>query len=314
MNETSTLHPRNPHRERYPFDLLTAACPELKPFVLLSPAAEWTIDFADPEAVKWLNKALLKHYYGVQEWDIPPGYLCPPVPGRADYLHHIADLLAASNKGKIPKGKQVKCLDVGVGANCIYPIIGAKVYGWSFVGTDIDPVAIASAQKIIASNPALTPLVECRLQPDAKSIFNGMIRDREYFDLTVCNPPFHDSPEAAQAGSIRKVTNLTQKKTNQPVLNFGGQNAELWCEGGELAFIQRMIQESRQFGQSCYWFSTLVSKQSNLKDLYAALEKAGVSDHKTLPMAQGNKISRVLAWTFLNPKQQAAWQMLRWGK
>jgi 23S rRNA (adenine1618-N6)-methyltransferase len=141
-----------------------------------------------------------------------------------------------------------------------------------------------------------------------------MIRDREYFDLTVCNPPFHDSPESAQAGSIRKVTNLTQKKTNQPVLNFGGQNAELWCEGGELAFIQQMIQESRHFAQSCYWFSTLVSKQSNLKDLYAALEKAGVTDHKTLPMAQGNKISRVLAWTFLNPKQQAAWQTLRWGK
>lgn len=314
MTTPSSFHPRNLHRDRYPMDQLTTACPELKPFVLLNPAKEWTIDFADPEAVKWLNKALLKHYYGVQEWDIPPGYLCPPVPGRADYLHHIADLLAASNKGKIPKGKQVKCLDVGVGANCIYPIIGAKVYGWSFVGADIDPVAIASAQKIIASNPALTPHIECRLQPEAKSIFKGMIRDREYFDLTVCNPPFHDSQEAAQAGSIRKVTNLTQKKTNQPVLNFGGQNAELWCEGGELAFIQRMIQESRQFGQSCYWFSTLVSKQSNLKDLYAALEKAGVTDHKTLPMAQGNKISRVLAWTFLNPKQQAAWQMLRWRK
>jgi 23S rRNA (adenine1618-N6)-methyltransferase len=89
--------------------------------------------------------------------------LRPPIPGRADYIHYIADLLAENNGGKIPKGKQIKCLNIGVGANCIYPIIGNQEYGGSFVGADVDPVSIASANKIIEFNPFLKPVAETLL-------------------------------------------------------------------------------------------------------------------------------------------------------
>src|SRR5690606_24715537 len=114
-----------------------------------------SIDFFNPQAVKALNKALLFYYYDIVYWDIPENYLCPPIPGRADYIHYIADLLADNNKGIVPTGSEIKCLDIGVGANCIYPIIGVKEYGWSFIGADIDALAIKSAKKIIASNPSL---------------------------------------------------------------------------------------------------------------------------------------------------------------
>src|ERR1035437_1265681 len=93
------LHPRNRHRERYDFTLLCKSYPDLKRYVALNAYNDESIDFSNAEAVKALNKALLKHYYDISFWDIPAGYLCPPIPGRADYIHHIAELLATTNGG-----------------------------------------------------------------------------------------------------------------------------------------------------------------------------------------------------------------------
>lgn len=309
----SGLHPRNRHRERYDFKRLTESCPELAQYVKLNLYNDESVDFFNPEAVKILNKALLKHYYDIGYWNIPPGYLCPPIPGRADYIHHIADLLAGGNHGKIPVGNRIKCLDIGVGANCIYPIIGNNDYGWSFVGSDIDPVSIESATKIVEMNDNLHGKIELRLQSNPKDIFNGIIRKDERFDLTVCNPPFHASLAASQSGTLRKLNNLNPGKINRPILNFGGQNSELWCEGGEERFVRDMIFQSRQFVTSFYWFSTLISKESNLKSAYEALKKAKAVEVKTIPMGQGNKISRIIAWTFLTPEQQKEWIIRRWG-
>ncbi|WP_266203595.1 23S rRNA (adenine(1618)-N(6))-methyltransferase RlmF [Pontibacter kalidii] len=308
----SALHPRSKHRERYNFEQLVASCPDLKPFVKLNEYQDESVDFFDPKAVKALNKALLAHFYGIKHWDIPNNYLTPPIPGRADYIHHVADLLGATNQGKIPTGKKIKCLDVGVGASCIYPIIGNKEYGWSFIGADIDPVSIHSSNNIVQANPSLQGNVELRLQPDSKHIFHGIIRKAECFDLTICNPPFHSSLAEAQAGTMRKLKNLQQKRITKPTLNFGGQNAELWCQGGERKFVENMVSESKQFATSCFWFTTLLSKESNLKSVLYAIKAAGASEIKTIPMGQGNKISRIVAWTFLTPEQQKNWVATRW--
>lgn len=310
--ETLALHPRNKHRGRYHFNELISSFPQLGPMVRLNQYNDESIDFSDPEAVLLLNKALLKHYYGISHWSIPKSYLCPPIPGRADYIHHIADLLARGNKGVIPTGKKIKCLDVGVGANCIYPIIGAKEYDWSFVGSDIEPVAIQSAAKIIDSNPALRGKVELRLQGDAGNIFRGIVKKNEHFDLTICNPPFHASPEEAQAGTLRKLSNLNRKRITKATLNFGGENKELWCTGGEEKFVQRMVAQSKPLALTCCWFSTLIAKSAHLKTVYAALKKTAAVEVKTIPMHQGNKTSRLVAWTYLAKEQQRKWINTRW--
>ena len=312
LKEKLQLHPRNKHRARYDFKELLEVCPELSPFVIVNAYQDESIDFSDPVAVKMLNTALLKRYYDLDYWDIPAHYLCPPIPGRADYIHHIAQLLGNNNYGKIPTGKHIICLDVGVGANLVYPIIGSKEYGWSFIGSDIDPVAIAAANKIIALNPALQGLVECRLQPNSKDTFQGIIHQEELIDLSVCNPPFHASPEEAQAATLRKVNNLQLEKTTVPSLNFGGQPGELWCFGGEEKFVRDMINQSRQFAASCFWFSTLISKKTTLPAIYMALDKVAATVVKTIPMGQGHKTSRIVAWTFLTKEQQQAWKNLRW--
>ncbi len=199
--QKTELHPRNRHRGRYNFEVLVRSCPVLKQFVITNAYNDTSIDFFNAAAVKMLNKALLKHYYNISNWDIPENYLCPPIPGRADYIHHVADLLAGSNNGKIPTGNTVKCLDIGTGANCIYPIIGIHEYGWSFSGTDIDPVAIDAARVIVKLNPSLKGKVELRLQLNADDIFRGIIHQGEHYDVTICNPPFHASA-AAGSGSV----------------------------------------------------------------------------------------------------------------
>jgi 23S rRNA (adenine1618-N6)-methyltransferase len=307
--EKTTLHPRNLHRFGYDFELLTLNYPQLGEFVFTNEHNSRTIDFSEPEAVKALNNALLISNYDIQSWDIPTDFLCPPIPGRADYIHYLADLLATSNNGVIPQGETVMGLDIGIGANCIYPILGNSIYGWSFVGTDIDEKAIQNCKKIISHNPKLTEAISLQLQVNSRFIFKKIITPEDRFTFTICNPPFHSSSEEATKSSIRKVTNLDSNvsKTAKPVLNFGGHNAELWCEGGELGFIKQMIFESAKYPMQCLWFTTLVSKQSNLNTIYKTLNNVGAI-HKTIEMAQGQKTSRIVAWTFMTPAQQKAWK------
>ena len=312
--EKARLHPRNKNRERYDLSALTTATPELKDYVMPNKDGVASVDFSNPLAVKLLNKALLNHYYGIKNWEFPDENLCPPIPGRANYIHHIADLLGESNFGRIPVGDKITCLDIGLGASCIYPIIGVIEYGWKFIGSDIDPKSITSAQHIVDSNPSIKGKIECRLQKKSGDIFNGIISREDKIELTICNPPFHSSMEDAQKGTRRKIKNLSGKTVKKPELNFAGVSNELVCDGGENKFIQHMIRESEKFSKNCYWFSTLVSKQSNLKGIYKLLGEIGTNQVKTIPMGTGNKSSRIVAWTFLSKEEQKEWRETRWKK
>jgi len=291
------LHPRNLHREHYDFTLLCQSLPALSEFVLTNPHGNISIDFSDPKAVLALNQALLKQYYAVDFWHLPPGYLCPPIPGRADYIHGLADLL--TEQGEIPRGKNTKILDIGTGANCIYPIIGSQSYGWSFVGADIDAAALKMADLIVKSNKNLSPFIKLRRQKNNNAIFKGIIKANDKFALTMCNPPFHASMEQAQAGSQRKVTNLNKgKPTQKVVLNFAGQENELCCAGGEIAFLKQMASESVEFASQVTWFSSLVSKSENVAPIKKQLTQLGATQVKVVKMAQGQKVSRFIAWQF----------------
>lgn len=294
-NESSKagMHPRNRFRGGYDFPLLIAASPALKGFVKPNAYGDDSIDYANPLAVKALNQALLRQAYGLPHWDIPEGYLCPPIPGRSDYLHHLADLIGQR------QGPSVRALDVGSGANCIYPLLGACEYGWSFVAAEVDEMAHRWAAKIVAANQAVSGLIECRLQKSRAHCFRGIIQPGEHFDLTMCNPPFHASAAEAAEGTQRKRRQLGLRKA---ALNFGGKSHELWCEGGELAFIRRMMDECVNFAQACRWFTTLVSKSEHLPKLQQVLHQLKPTEVKIIEMAQGQKKSRILAWTFQNKR------------
>ena len=314
MSSPAGLHPRNRHQGRYDFAALTLALPALSAFTTTQPDGETSIDFSDPAAVRALNRALLKTHYGIAHWDLPDGYLCPPIPGRADYLHGLADLLAESNAGAaqtgtIPRGAEIRVLDIGTGANLIYPLLGHREYGWRFVGTDIDVAALRAAGAIVDAN-GLRAAIELRHQPESARIFDGLLRDGEMFDLTLCNPPFHASAEDAARGSRRKWRNLGKAGASRADvrLNFGGRSTELWCAGGEAGFVRRMIRESATIPARVCWFSTLIAKSEHLVDVRRQLKQAGARDVRVVPMAQGNKQSRFVAWTFLDAAQREAWR------
>jgi len=310
--EKTRLHTRNKNRERYDLEALIKVSPELSKHVRPNKYGNDSVDFSKPVAVRLLNKALLNHYYGIKHWEFPDENLCPPIPGRADYLHYMADLLSENNYGNIPTGGKITCLDIGLGASCIYPIIGVTEYDWNFIGADIDPKSIESAKKIVAANPSLQNKVDCKLQENKKDFFYGVIGKDDKIDLSICNPPFHSSLEDAQKGTRRKVKNLSGERMKNPTLNFAGINNELIYEGGEHTFIHDMLKESKKFAKNCFWFSTLVSKQSNLKGIYASLNKLEVNQIKTIPMGTGNKSSRIVAWTFLSKSEQKEWREARW--
>ncbi len=312
------LHPRNKHRGRYAFDELIQANPALAKFVQLNAYGDWSIEFANAQAVKALNKALLIQHYNIIDWAIPAQYLCPPIPGRADYVHYLADLVGFSKGNMVAQQANTRVLDIGVGANIIYPLIGQREYGWRFVGADIDTKALANAQRILHANQGLAECIELRLQANSSAIFNGIIQPNDYFNATMCNPPFHASLQEAQAGTQRKLNNLAHhtainsnknrakahENNNAPKLNFGGQAAELYCEGGELAFLRKMISESMQFKHQCGWFTSLVSKAETLPRVYSALKQANVFQFKTIEMSQGQKKSRIIAWTYMGASQR----------
>jgi len=292
------LHPRNLHKQGYDLPSLVESYAPLAPHVTTNAHGNLSIAFADPLAVKALNAALLKQYYNINDWDIPEGALCPPIPGRADYIHWIAELPGLGE----PK---ITLLDIGTGANGIYPLLACQIYGWQCVGSDINTQSLENVASIIANNPSVKGRFTLRTQHDKNRIFDGIIQAGEFYDVSVCNPPFHASQDEAVRASQLKLTKLARNRGEQkaasrsPTLNFGGLEAELWCKGGERLFLKKLIKESQMFSTQCRWFTSLVSKVENVKPAKKMIRKLGAIDIREIEMKHGNKITRILAWTFI---------------
>ncbi|WP_432410928.1 23S rRNA (adenine(1618)-N(6))-methyltransferase RlmF [Rasiella sp. SM2506] len=288
------MHPNNLHNAPYNFEALCKTHPPLQGFVHINSFGKETINFSAAEAVLHLNKALLKHHYQIADWNIPEGYLYPPIPSRADYLFYLNDLLQ-ENKPLQP----IKVLDVGTGANCIYALLAAQLFDWEITGCDIDAIAVTAAQQNILATKGLSEKIEIRHQTNNADIFKGIILPGEFYHATICNPPFYASEKDANKSTLRKLKKLNP---NTSVLelerNFKGRPNELWCNGGEALFIKRMVKQSVAFKKQVGWFTTLVSKSETLLTLYKLLIKVGAT-YETLEMQHGNKITRVVAWRFV---------------
>lgn len=279
------LHPKNKFNNGYNFDALIKVNPNLEPFVSKNKFNVVTIDFSDPAAVKELNKALLFLYDIISVWDFPDENLCPPIPGRLDYIHHLATLLGVEENRNI--------LDIGTGATCIYPLLGVAEYDWNFVATDIDLDSLDTAQDIIYDNK-LEHKIQLRQQLNEQQILKGILEENDSFSAVICNPPFYKSAEEAQGANRRKTRNLG----NNAVRNFSGNNNELWYVGGEKAFLHNYLYESSLFKTKCNWFTSLVSKKDNIESLEKSSKKLGVKEFRVIPMSQGNKVSRIVAWRY----------------
>ncbi|MCL4146762.1 UNVERIFIED_CONTAM: hypothetical protein GTU68_023512 [Idotea baltica] len=279
------LHPRNKFNQGYDFKELIKKNRKLESDVSPNKFGNLSVDFSNPEAVKELNKALLFSYDVISHWDFPDENLCPPIPGRLDYIHHLSDLLSLE--------EDIHILDIGTGATCIYPLLGVAEYKWNFMATDIDLDSLDTAQDIIDDND-LDANIKLRQQFDEQHILKGVLEENDAFSATMCNPPFYKSAEEARGANRRKSRNLG----NNTIRNFSGNNNELWYVGGEKAFLHNYLYESSLFKNVSKWFTSLVSKKENVESLQNSSKKLGVKEFKIIPLSQGNKVTRIVCWRF----------------
>ncbi|CAL5060693.1 unnamed protein product [Urochloa decumbens] len=311
-SDAPSIHPRNRYAAAPPdFAALAELYPSFRPFVSVSDRGRASVDFTDFSATRELTRVLLLHDHGVNWW-IPDGQLCPTVPNRSNYIHWIEDLLSSNLIPPISSSSgKVRGFDIGTGANCIYPLLGASLLGWSFVGSDVTDVALEWAKKNVESNPHLAELIEIRnanaapfpseseaivreniLEPveDAAMqkphVLVDVVKESESFDFCMCNPPFFESIEEAGLN---------------PKTSCGGTAEEMVCHGGELAFVTRIIEDSVSLKNSFRWFTSMVGRKANLKLLMTKAREAGASVVKTTEFVQGQTARWGLAWSFIAP-------------
>ena len=113
-------------------------------------------------------------------------------------------------------------LDIGCGANLIYPLLGAAVNGWRFVAVDVTTVAVRCARRILAANPHLAPLIDIRLVVDGRED-----PDPEHVDPDAehaepgsnsgLSRKVSQGPDTASAASAQKATPSGKDQQRSPV-------------------------------------------------------------------------------------------------
>ncbi|KAG5247909.1 methyltransferase protein [Salix suchowensis] len=325
--ERPTIHPKNKYSDNPPdFSLLASLYPSLKPFVLYYRDGRPRIDWTDFNSTRELTRVLLLHDHGLNWW-IPDGQLCPTVPNRSNYIHWVEDLLSSdiipknSNNGDIVRG-----FDIGTGANCIYPLLGASLLGWNFVGSDVTDVALEWAEKNVKGNQQISELIEIRKVTDCQGAIS--IEDSNCGESVNCenkmdgNVTVVEEVELLPSSSFDPPLDMNKKYSGPPLLlgvvrdgekfdfcmsglnpktSCGGTPEEMVCPGGEKAFITRIIEDSVVLKESFRWFTSMVGRKVNLKFLTSKLREVGVTIVKTTEFVQGQTCRWGLAWSFVPP-------------
>ncbi|KAJ2544086.1 Methyltransferase-like protein 16 [Coemansia sp. RSA 1933] len=258
---------------------------------------KYTMDFKKAEAVRVLNQALLRVYFDLGVV-LPSNALCPAVESRLNYIKWLGHNIVE----EMWPGTAVRGLDIGTGASCIYPLLGARyLRGSEFVGTDINEESVAVARQNVDAN-SLGGRIQVFLNKDRTTVLpidspgfplpdHGA--DGSIFTFCMCNPPFYESREERQ--KLRQM-----KQIGQPTLDTGGKDDELYTEGGEEAFVGRLVEESAVHRTRIRWYTTMVGKKGTLKPLKAKIREAGAKHISECSLIQGRTTRWVLAWTFLD--------------
>jgi 23S rRNA (adenine1618-N6)-methyltransferase len=269
-----------------------------------------------------LTRALLHSHFELYMPSLPEGRLCPPVPNRCNYVSWLKHLLL-SNSNDLYRfcnaagqdglnDLQYNGIDIGTGVSAIYPLLlttklfaksseltcEAQSTKWTFLATDIDPVAIESASKNVQANhlqdeicvalvkeytSALTcnvargPLFAAMEVAKEESMFqngNGGKQDKlddgyPKFDFVMTNPPFYETVEEVttpRAGDKRSRTDIS---INEGVFS----SANVSSEGGDVGFVESIIRDSSFFQNYVTWYTSLIAKRSSLDAIYQKLQK-----------------------------------------
>ncbi|XP_023288443.1 U6 small nuclear RNA (adenine-(43)-N(6))-methyltransferase-like [Orussus abietinus] len=179
-------------------------------------------------------------------------------------------------------------IDIGTGAVCIYPLLFAQIYGSRIIGTEVDSLSIESAVNNIKRNN-LQHLIKV-IHVNENKILKGVIPEDVQYSFVMCNPPFFGFDK-----------HLKKKPKKQPARSApSGSGGELLTEGGEVQFIQRIMEDSIEIKEKIKLYTTMVGRKSSLSLLMKEMERRNIINTTCTEFCQGYTKRWGLAWSFLS--------------
>lgn len=289
MALSKSMHARNRYKDKPPdFAYLASKYPDFKQHIQINLNGRVSLNFKDPEAVRALTCTLLREDFGLSI-DIPLERLIPTVPLRLNYIHWVEDLIGHqdSDKTTVRRG-----IDIGTGASCIYPLLGATLNGWYFLATEVDDMCFNYAKKNVEQNN-LSDLIKVVKVPQKTLLMDALKEESEIvYDFCMCNPPFFANQLEAKG-----VNSRNSRRPPPSSVNTGGIT-EIMAEGGELEFVKRIIHDSLQLKKRLRWYSCMLGKKCSLAPLKEELRIQGVPKVTFTEFCQGRTMRWALAWSF----------------
>ncbi|CAO3651414.1 unnamed protein product [Cunninghamella blakesleeana] len=245
----------------------------------------------NPEAVRELTCCLLKRDFKLTI-DIPLNRLCPPIPNRLNYILWIEDIL---NETSNNNNQTVYGIDIGIGASCIYPLLGCQQnQNWKFLGTEIDKESFKYAKENVINNQ-LQDRIFLYLNDDPSRIFLlDKLDESIQYSFCMCNPPFFESDE--------ELKNGLENKELEPSAICTGTPSEMITDGGEFGFIQRMILESLKYKKKILWYTTMIGLKKTIRPIIQVLKQYEINNYVVTEFCQGRTKRWGLAWSFTSDR------------
>ena len=265
------------------FLILIKEFPELKKYIIKhdEKIEEFSFDWSNNDLSLLMTKSILNYYFNIKYYDIPKGFLIPPVPSRLNYLNLINELIKDIEK------ENIIGVDIGTGANIIYPILGNSVCDWKFICSEINNESYNNAKLILQKNN-LEENINLIKQENKNNIFVSIINQENKYTFSMCNPPYYDYEQEIKIEDKKRDTEY----------NFD----EVYYEKGELGFFERYFEESICYKKNIFLFTILIGKKSNSEIIYDIINSYNniikLCDIKKI--MTGNNVRYIIYWSFYN--------------
>ncbi|KAF9505776.1 hypothetical protein BS47DRAFT_1334215 [Hydnum rufescens UP504] len=281
--------PSNLYSSPPDFDALAESYPPLKPHVFLNATGKPSINFKDIDAQRRLTEALLYRDFGLS-LALPDGRLCPT--RRLNYVRWIQSLVRSVRPWESDVTPDlVLGLDIGTGASAIYPLLSCAVEPlWRIVATDIDEISLEYARKNVNEND-LSARVDIRRSSVEGPILHPLTDAAlPIFDFTMCNPPFYSSAE--------DIVQSASAKDFDPHAVCTGSDIEMITPGGEVAFVQKILEESLSLKHRCRWFTSLLGKLTSVASMVDRFRETKIDNYAITEFVQGHTRRWAVGWSF----------------
>ena len=262
--------------------------PELKKYILKQNEdneEEFQFDWSNNELSLLMDKSILNYYFDIKYYDIPKGFLIPPIPSRINYINLINSIITKLiNDIDI---KNIIGIDIGTGANIIYPILGYSIYKWKFICTEINKEAYNNAKLILQKNN-LENNINIIKQNNKDNIFISILNRENKYIFSMCNPPYYN---------YENEIKLEDKKRDNEY-NFD----EIYYKNGEYGFFQRYFEESICYKNNVFLYTILIGKKINAENIYDKLSSYNdiIKIYNMQKILTGNNVRYIIYWSFFN--------------